>query len=228
MALNPAVPKIGPAWILIQRLDATYLPVDAAAVNLLYNKNVKTTFKPKQYKIEPHNAAIAIKTLNIGLEEASVKCDLISQNADILRICLAEGSASLTAGGAGVPAILNITGMGAPENFRVFVIYPDLIANVGVSIFSAIEDGLDLIIDYFEFRVASLGGDAVTRDADPGKESMLSFVANAMVQPGITAIPAKAKEGYTLAGALAANLDSATAADVNAICDALGMFAGGV
>jgi hypothetical protein len=190
--------KAGPAWILIEALDSSGSPT-GDITNLQYNKEVKTTFKPKKYDVEPDNAPTAVESLPLGLETAQTTCNLISQAIDIYRIALGEPSGSLSG------SVLDISGMALGEKFRVLVIYPDIVANAGTSIYKQIEDGGSLTVDVFEYRYADLGGEEVSRDATPESESTLPFIAKCLTATGLTAIPAKYEEGHTLEDASVLN-----------------------
>lgn len=195
--------KAGPGWIFLQGLD----PADLATVpavgtspitNLLYNKEMKATFQPTKYKVEPDNASGAVEVFALGLETCQVTENLLSIDADVLAMCLAEARAAY-----GTPRgdtdVINITGRGRMPYFRLLAIFPDMVANG--NIFGAIEDGEALTVDIIEMRIAALGGEAVEYAALPDKERELSFVAEGITKPGVTAVPAKMKLGAVIADA---------------------------
>lgn len=198
------VVKAGPAWVFIQPLDTSGSPT-GDITNLQYNKEVKVTFKPKVYDVQPDNAPTPVERLPLGLETAKATFNLISQSIDIFRIALAEPSGAVTGD------VLDISGMALGDKYRVLIIFPDIVANRGTSIYSTIDSGGTLTVDVFEFRMAAIGGEEVSRDATPESESLLPVVITPMSEIGVTALPAKYKEGATLSDATV--LNAATPAD---------------
>ena len=192
--------KAGPGWIFLQGLNPEDLSEkpghDTSPItNLLYNKEVKATFQPKKYKVEPDNASGAAEVFALGLESCQITENLLSIDADVLAMCLAEARAAYGTP-RGATDVINITGRGRMPYFRLIAIFPDMVANT--SIFGAIEDGTALTVDVIEMRIAALGGEAVEYAALPDKERELSFVAEGITRPGITAVPAKMKLGATI------------------------------
>jgi len=205
--------KAGPGWIFLQGLDPTDLatiPTVATSpiTNLLYNKEMKATFAPKKYKVEPDNASGAAEVFALGLETCEITENLLSIDADVLAMCLAEARAAYGTP-RGATDVINITGRGRMPYFRLLAIFPDMVANS--SLFGAIEDGTALTVDVIEMRIAALGGEAVEYAALPDKERELSFVAEGITRPGITAVPAKMMLGTSIADASILNTASPTA-----------------
>jgi len=191
-------PKIeaGPGWIIIQALDpsADYNPVGDIG-NLLYNKEVKCAWQPKEYLVEPDNAPRHVARLALGLESCEVTANLLSISTDILAAVSGEPRSDPATPYAETD-VIDITGFGEMPAFRVCVILPNLIDNNRM--FSTIENGGDLICTIFEMRVAGVGGEAVEYTASKDSERLLAFKAAGESRPGVTAIPAKLKRNVVL------------------------------